>query len=79
MRKNTLWVATLDTRHYNFEAYGETKAEALAVMASSWRAHRRECGGVCAPWSEFKDDVSVREVSIGSGYRDGFELSSRKR
>ena len=47
-----MWVAEFDTRHFTFTAYGTTRAEALAAMASGW-----------AKWvADIEDGYSIEEV-----------------
>jgi len=77
--RKSFWVATLETRHFNFSAYGETASDARTALRATWQAHRREFRGRnVAPWSDFKDDVCVREFALGAGYRDGEMIFSPK-
>ena len=68
--------AALETRHFSFEAFGETEKHARATMANLWRDH---CVQYEQPnnFEEFEDGVNVMEFHIGRGYRDGSEVVER--
>jgi hypothetical protein len=70
--------AALETRHFSFEAFGETEKHARAMMAELWADH---CIEYEQPnnFDEFEDGVNVMEFSIGRGYRDGSEVKVRNK
>jgi hypothetical protein len=70
-----LWIATLDTRHFTFEAVGTSRQEACDLMCKAWNLHResypeqeREAIHV---YDLVKDDVVVRMLWAGAMLRDG--------
>jgi hypothetical protein len=69
----TFWRAWAETRHFNFEAYGTTQAEAIDTLMVGWLAHCAETGAEVdyVP----RDDVSYAEIEVGKAYRDGWPLT----
>ena len=61
--------ASLDTRHFEFDTYGETEEHARALMAELWANH-------CIQYEqddnfhEFEDGVRLTEFAIGGMFRD---------
>jgi len=54
-----IFQAKADTRHYAFEAYGNSEDEALAALRSGWRAHCKALKGLAHDLmtaSQFMDD-----------------------
>lgn len=72
-----IFKASLETRHFTFEAYGYTEVEALYIMRQTWMKHSKEYKAAKHNWGEFEDDVHVQEIIVGAGYRDG-EIVHRK-
>lgn len=67
--------ATLDTRHFSFEAYGKNKAEALDVLRTGWNLkHRLQYPGARAFDDLFAGDVTYYKIVCGKSYRDHEEL-----
>lgn len=65
--------AKLETRHFTFEAYGETEAEALATLRFNWNCEHRRQYADAIPFDEFvaDGDVGLIEIDLGRAYRDG--------
>ena len=63
-----MFQASIDTRHFSFEAYGETEAEALAALLAGLDRHavqyRIEPGFVSI------DHATIRQIAMGVCYRD---------
>ena len=69
-----LFKAEVETPNFQFEAYGRTVDAAEAALKRGWEAHLREYRGATMTWQILLHDVVVREVRVGSAYRDGEEL-----
>jgi len=69
----TLWHAHVETRHWDFDAYGETEALALQTLKEGWLTHCTQTHATMT-WDELRDDVCVNEIHTGQCYRDGEEL-----
>lgn len=78
-----VYVATLDTPHFNFITAGATEKDARRAMQRTWAAHRRQVlkgpgAAYVWTWAEVAEDVSVQKLVYGAGYRDGFALVKAK-
>lgn len=64
----TLYIATLDTRNFSFEAFGTTQTEARNALKAGCDRHAE----TYKIKSDFYDDeaIEVREAVIGAAYRD---------
>ena len=67
----------LDTRHFTFEAYGNTKKEAIDTLIKCCKKHCKQykCSWVefkshCLPSDESEWEDMVYEIKIGVFYRD---------
>jgi len=69
--KIRLWWAHLETRNYEFDAFGLTEAEALAELKAGWRRHRLQSGATMT-WSELVEggDVNAMEIETHTCYID---------
>lgn len=78
-RAGGLWLATLETRSFDFSCYAASRQNAERLMRKAWDAHRRDYGGPDAVnmyvWDDLKDDVVYREIHLGVAYRDGEEVT----
>jgi hypothetical protein len=67
----TFYRAALSTSNFEFEAYGDSEAEALAALDTSFdehcRQHRISAEGFRR---EFAEDIAVRQIELGRAYRD---------
>lgn len=65
----TFWIASLRTRHFNFEAFGGSREEADRAMGAGIREH---CRQYRTPEMEFRElyRPEIREVKCGTAYRD---------
>jgi hypothetical protein len=73
MAADSFWMAHLETRYFEFWAFGETKAHAMEVMKKTWAQHKRNRPGATYTWAELKGDVGVDEYHAGRGYADKSE------
>lgn len=68
----SLFRAYFDTRHFDFEGYGETADEAVEVCYSGWLEHckalRREVA--IDPDYVSRSDIGVYAIVCGKAYRD---------
>lgn len=67
--KATVYLASLDTRHFSFRAIGSTEAKALKALQRGWKRHMVQHKGN-TPFAEFADDVEMSAIKLGECYRD---------
>lgn len=77
-----IFIATLETPNFRFEAVGNTEAEALALLEQAWSHHFDEMGQP-ADMLSFEEVLDVAEqpnaryflttraLRLGEAYRDG--------
>jgi len=70
----SIYLATVETRSWTFEAAGSTAASARALLRCLFLTHMATMGGTLT-WNEIADEVSVREVSRGATWIDGQEAT----
>jgi hypothetical protein len=81
----TIFVATMETRHFSFEGYGATYEEAVQALRTAWNKHAEQYKdrGVARfdePVESSSSTVpeyfgmTVQERVLGQGYRDGETL-----
>lgn len=61
--------AHLATSSFTFDAFGATKAEALAALQRGWEKHRKQTGATWT-WEDIGIDVGVIAVTPGACLRD---------
>lgn len=69
-----MFLATYQTRHFEFSALGKSEREARRQCKIAWEIHVAEYSkfSVNIPWGKFSpDDVCVTEMITGAPYRDG--------
>jgi hypothetical protein len=66
-------IATLETRHWSFEAHGLDEAGAREAMSRLLAEHGRQCS-LPSDWSK-EYEVAVREFAPGTGCRDGMVVT----
>lgn len=73
----TIYVASVVTRHFNFDAAGATAEEATAALRVVMEAHGRQYRGrVAFDWPDAEmEEVEIREMVLGVGYRDREEVT----
>ena len=72
-----MFKASLETRHYSFEAYSTTKSGVKAAMRAGLIAHARQ--RVLMPGQLIRDlwaDVEIHEVEMGVCYRDRTKITN---
>ncbi len=68
------WQATLQTHHFNFEAFGARKSDALMALGHTLRVHGEQYK-LESDWvDDFGQDIECREIEMGAGYRDHHRL-----
>lgn len=72
MEQRPIYLATAETRHFVFDGCGETAEEARAALLRAAAVHIALTGAV--PDFIQPEDISVRELRAGEGYRDGEPL-----
>jgi hypothetical protein len=67
----TIYRASLDTRHFAFEAYDETDQGALYALNQALDRHCRQTGMITETFRrEFADSIEIRPIALGHAYRD---------
>jgi len=66
-------IASLETRHWSFEAHGLDEAGAREAMKRLLDEHGRQCG-LPKDWAEAYE-VTVRDFAPGTGCRDGMVVT----
>jgi hypothetical protein len=66
-------LATLETRHFSFDVLAVSRRRAEAAMRRAWAVHAQQTGAAWT-WADVSDDVSYREMTPGTVYRDGEPL-----
>lgn len=70
-----IWQATFVSRHFAFEAYGATDAEARAAMVAAIERHCEHYPSADPAFVyEVQNGMCLRPIQIGAGYRDGEPL-----
>lgn len=64
-----IWAAKYVSRHFEFEAFGETKTGAKAALLLGLKHHRNQYNIPNDNWYD-DEDIVLREVTLGVGYRD---------
>ena len=59
--------ASIETRNYEFTAYGETSDQATNALKITFIKHMIKNEGTYK-WAEIKDDVYVQEITLNTGY-----------
>jgi hypothetical protein len=70
-----MWRAWVDTRNFSLEAYGKTRAEALATLAEMWGDWINNTGATLSV-EDLLGDTSVMQIQTGAAYMDGEVYSS---
>jgi len=68
-----LYLASLVTRNFRFQALGATEREALGILGTTWEEHARQYGAYVT-WDDLADDANVTALQLGHGYRDGSDI-----
>jgi hypothetical protein len=72
---STVWLATLSTRHFNFEAAGLTEDEAREALAFGLVHHANQ-HSLDENWTfDMLNDASIRALNLGACTRDGNPLT----
>lgn len=70
-----MFKAGLETRHFSFEAYGETKESAKAAIEAGLLAHAKHYRLAPDWWRDDENDITFDELHVGMCMRDGEILS----
>lgn len=66
-----IFVASVDTRSFSFEAYGQTEDKAMDALKIGLEKHKSQHPTVGKYWvTEVCGDANVREVAFGTCLRD---------
>lgn len=64
--------ASLETRHFSFEAFDVTADAARRSIFRAIRRHAKQANIPAAPMiADYCNDINVAEIRIGRAYRDG--------
>jgi len=64
------WRASLETRKYDFDAYGVSAGEARETLIRALYRHCEQLGVDPSRVLEWADSVECRQVTLGAAYRD---------
>ncbi len=67
---HAIWVATIDTRSFSFEAYGDSHDSAWGALVQGLHRHGRTHGLGPTWFADMLGDINVRGVTFGAAYRD---------
>lgn len=67
---NRIVQASLETRHFTFEAYGDSRAKALKALSRGLERHAVEYRIPLDWWHEMEEDIMVRDIDLEVAYRD---------
>ena len=67
--------ATLETRHFSFEAFGEDDLAALAALNEGIAIHCKQVKIDLATFTKDHPDIHVGPWLMGRAYRDGEPLA----
>lgn len=71
----TIFIAKLETRNFTLEGCGMDAAQARAALQAAIETHA-ENYGLRKTWTSANDeDVSIRQLHFGAGYRDGERIT----
>jgi hypothetical protein len=70
----TLFHASLETRHFSFDAYAFDHAAAWGALVQSLKRHGKQCSLPDNWFGGMLDDSNVTEFKFGKGYRDRYEI-----
>ena len=72
-RHCSVWLAEVDTCHYNFKAVGASKASAKEEFARLWQSWRQVTGATI-PVGEIMESVRITQLWVGAHLVDGEDL-----
>ena len=69
-----MWLASWETRHFDFTAIGKTRAECIQILAHGWCRHCATYGGDPDYFTQYVEDVNFTKISLGDCLRDGEKI-----
>jgi hypothetical protein len=74
-KENTMFLASLETSHFSFNALDTTEKKAIAALKRGLKIHCNQYNVYAEEmWATYKDDVNVFPIELGGALRDGEEL-----
>lgn len=73
-----IWMASLETRHFSFDAFDASEDGARFRLKAGLAVHSMRCGGLEDDWYS-EDDFNVRCVELDTAYIDGSPLTEGAR
>lgn len=74
MTQRTIYRAELDTRHFHFEAFGDTQSDALGALISGLERHAIAYKLDSGWMLEVVREVTATPLALGACYRDQEKL-----
>lgn len=65
----TFWQASLDTRNFSFEAFGDTHDSAWGALVQGLKRHGKTYKIEDTWFGEYLPEINVREIKLGTAYR----------
>ena len=69
----TLFLATMESRSFSFQALGETRQQALDALVKGLNAHTRQFN-LDPDWYSVEDDLGCTALELRHAYRDYLKL-----
>ncbi len=69
--------ARLETRHFTFEAFGESEPHAIAALQSGLNRHAEQYRLPAGWWHIMREDVFCTEIELGACYRDNEQMKGK--
>lgn len=76
-KPRTIWIATLETKHFTFRAVGDTRQQATDALDAGLREHIKTANvGTAIFWQV--DDFELFNPDIGVCYRDSWPITPKE-
>lgn len=73
--KAKIFKASLQTRKFEFEVYGENEDEVINILEKGVRKHCKQYEvNVNDFWKEYKQDIQINQIHLNKAYRDYEEI-----
>ena len=70
-----IYCAKYESRNFTFEAFGQSKEEAIKTIHRGLSEHAKQFGLSPDWWKVYENDLYVQEFKTGFSYRDGHQQS----
>jgi len=75
IENKNIFKASLQTRKFEFEVYGENEDEIIKILEKGVRKHCKQYEvSVDEFWKEYKRDIQITQIQLNKAYRDLEEI-----